>query len=798
MPQLIDFSEFYQILGSEIALESHKNYFLFLLGTQGKFTAKPTAPERIYERGDTLSYLAQVIATLFNEQEAVEKKLPCSSLSFSRPSVDVMDGPSTMGSDVGQLIAIALFLILRAIALGKTALYLSGHSRGAVETILVIHELDRIKKALIDHPEKSFWDIFIDSPCRLTRDAIPKLFSNGSTGDSKEHRALLLKHLNAIKIHTFLIDPVPGDKTYAPGVGWYDTRFYQSITCHHYELLICRDERSSFFYPIIPKDMRPTIIPGHHGTPIGNLYCQQYIDIPAELKHLKSTHVQDLVICKFFNFIDQKAELLTPPVEPIQLGHADLDVVTNAYLKADASERKKIMLDLYLEIAKNDDLYRYFTQTHYPYLYRDYALGNHRYIHYQNPDYVSMDHVLPDINSGFVNAEHALLYLGNYVDFSKNESEEVDVQIFAITCTLKNIIMEMKGVSQDKPLLTIISHDPGRDIFFKSLATLVSTIGKKYINQHLGVEERKRLSIVIKAPFHTLETAKIDDGLSSFKSIIEQFETVLQHGLIQTLENHYESLIQESKLLQKQIYLFLDPTERFSRIYRNFVEHIPISGEYSEILTGIQYQLKIINPSDILNIQDIILKIREQIYQNPYSEADKEKIQSCIFKEDYAPIQEYFDAYQCSSEQYLSKTELLHTKLDDLQQSYTSLKHLVGSKPLHIDGDNLRSEAKNMLELATKLIMDKNQCLHNKINVIGSDFYRIVKKQAIGFDYLLHDITANQYRYGTKPLSTLPHPEAPFSCLCGKTFLFFSPQPQIAQEKTKEPELSSATQSLNG
>lgn len=798
MPQPIDLSEIYKKLPDEIALESNKHYFLFLLGTNGKFTPKPTAPERMYERGDTLSYLTQVISTLFKEKESPESKLPFPPFSFCHPSVEVLDGPSTMGSDVGQLIAMALFLVLRAIAHGKTNLHLSGHSRGAVETILVIHELARIKKSLIEKPEKSLWDIFIDSPCRLTRDAMLKLFSPTLEGDALELRALLLKHLNAIQINAFLIDPVPGDKTYAPGIGWYDERFYQEIPCHHYELLICRDERSSFFYPIIPKAMRPTMIPGHHGTPIGNLYSQQYTDIPEAFKHLKTTHVQDLVVCKLLHFLHSRTGLLDQPLESLNLGHSDLDAITNVYIKSDPQERKKIMLDLYLEIAKNDDVYRYFTQTHYPYLYRDYAVGNHRYVHFQNPDYTSMDNVLPDLQSGFVNAEHALLYLGNYVDFSKNQEEEVDVQISAITCTLKNIIMEMKGINEDKPLLTIISHDPGRDIFFKSLATLVGTIGQKYLNQHLTMDERKRLSTVIRAPFYTLHAAQNDDELSSFKSIIEQFENVLQNGLIQTLETHYETLIQESKLAQQQIYLFLDPTERFSSIYRIFLEHIPTTGEYSEVLTGIKYRLSKIAPSHISKIQQIISNERQQLYDNPdLQESDKEKIQACLFNEHYGALRAYFEAHQFTSEQYLSKTELLHTKLEDLQQSYESLKNLVGSRPLLVDPDNLRLQAKAMLRLATNIIMDKNRCLHDKSDTTSADFYHLVKKQAIGFDYLSHDIVSNQHRHGKKALPTLHHPVAPFSCLCGKSLLFFSPHPRMDTPHEAPPSPSSAKLDLD-
>lgn len=775
MPQPTDFSEIYKLLQEAITPDSPQDYFLFLLGTTGRFTPKPTAPERIYERGDTLSYIAQIITALLKEKESPREKRPFTPLSFCNPSVELMNGPTTMGSEVGQLISMALFLVLRAMAQGKTRLHITGHSRGAVETILLLHELERIKKALTETPEKSLWQILIDSPCRLTRDAMVKLFTPTPEGDSSENRALLLKRLNTVEINAFLIDPVPGDKTYAPGIGWYDERFYHKPPCHHYELLICRDERSSFFYPIIPKAMRPTIIPGHHGTPVGNLYCQQYMNIPGTLKHLKTNHVQDLVVCKILNFIHLRTGLLDKYTEFLDLGHPDLDVITNAYLKADPPQRNKIMLDLYLEIAKNDEAYRYFSQTHYPYLLRDFALGNHRYIHFQNSDYTSMGSVLPDLQSGFVNAEHALLYLGNYVDFSKNQAEDVDVQISAITCTLENILLEMKGISKDKPLLTIISHDPGRDIFFNSLSTLVSTIGQKYLNQPLTLDERKRLAAVIKAPFYNLFSAKHDEELSPFKSIIEQFESVLQDGLKQTLETHYETLIKESKRIHQHICLFLDSTRRFQMIYRDFIERIPTEGDDNKILLPIKSRLSQVDPSNISNVIQAISVERQHIHDSStITDVDKEKIQTCLFDKNYDDLRAYSEAYQLSSEQYLSKIEKIYHKLEDLRQTFASLKPLLNTPSLLIDQDNLRIQAHAMLRLAAELFMDKNRCLHDKQASISLEFYHVVKKQAIGIDYLLHDLAFSQHQHDMQKPSTAPALTTPFTCLCGKSLLFFN------------------------
>lgn len=60
----------------------------------------------------------------------------------------MINGPTILGSEVGERIVQGLFLALRAAAAGKTSLQIAAHSRGAVETILILHELDRIKKEL--------------------------------------------------------------------------------------------------------------------------------------------------------------------------------------------------------------------------------------------------------------------------------------------------------------------------------------------------------------------------------------------------------------------------------------------------------------------------------------------------------------------------------------------------------------------------------------------------------------------------------------------------------------------------
>ena len=153
MAKLISLAELFGILNTA-PVPSSPDHFLFLLGTDTKFTPRPTMfPIRDYERGETLSYVAQAMALLLNEEGASNLLEPtpiANALSYDSPSVDVLNGPTTRGTEVGNRIAQGVFLALRAAASGKKTLQISGHSRGAVETILVMHELDRIYFAVCE------------------------------------------------------------------------------------------------------------------------------------------------------------------------------------------------------------------------------------------------------------------------------------------------------------------------------------------------------------------------------------------------------------------------------------------------------------------------------------------------------------------------------------------------------------------------------------------------------------------------------------------------------------------------
>ena len=138
-------------------------------------------------------------------------------------------------------------MILKAVAEGKSNIQIASHSRGAVESILISHELKRIKEALKADPKKTIFKILLESPCSYTKAGVEKLFKEVNESVQDE-AAALAERLSSAKINLFLMDPVPGGSYRGLSlVGWRDERFYQPSPANSTELLIARNERTRCF-----------------------------------------------------------------------------------------------------------------------------------------------------------------------------------------------------------------------------------------------------------------------------------------------------------------------------------------------------------------------------------------------------------------------------------------------------------------------------------------------------------------------------------------------------------------------
>ena len=117
-------------------------YLVTLLGTHTEFTAKK---DDVYTRGETLSIASCLSAKIMNTDE--KQTIGHTALENGL----VIDGPNTLGENVGEKITEALIAILEALRKGHKDISVIAHSRGAVQAILVAQELKRIK----DEIEKS-------------------------------------------------------------------------------------------------------------------------------------------------------------------------------------------------------------------------------------------------------------------------------------------------------------------------------------------------------------------------------------------------------------------------------------------------------------------------------------------------------------------------------------------------------------------------------------------------------------------------------------------------------------------
>ena len=95
-------------------------FTLTLLGTDTQFS--PNKVDNAYDKAETLSY----ISTLINDTST----MPTDEVTrFRNKDVAVIDGPTTLGTEVGDRIARGVAAVLEAISRGETDISVIAHSR---------------------------------------------------------------------------------------------------------------------------------------------------------------------------------------------------------------------------------------------------------------------------------------------------------------------------------------------------------------------------------------------------------------------------------------------------------------------------------------------------------------------------------------------------------------------------------------------------------------------------------------------------------------------------------------------
>lgn len=530
----------------------HAPYFLFMLGTDTKYTHRPTAdlPDLLkrkhYVNGETLSYTAQLIAHYLDDEEN-QSEGEEARVAFRTDSVEVMNGPRTLGDDVGEIIAEGVMLVLQALIKGKRNIHLLGHSRGAVESILMAHELQRIKEELEQFPEKSIKQILLGTPCQYTKAAFEQLLSAANEGSTL--RGPLVQGLNDAALHMFLIDPVPGGRyREIPGTGWTDERFYKKPPCTTAQLLVARDERTRCFEVASPSQFRPLLIPGHHGTASGNLYSQQYAD---NREHAETSDVQKLVVCKLIGFIDTNTGIFSRndqrPVENLNLDHPVLDRVALNFIDHETANRAQTLLELYNTILQNDRSYKFFTNTSYPYLGTIETPSGSRYIHFGGHNYMALDMAVPRLNGQFVNTEHAHLYLHEAIGFDLDERTDVIESTERLKLCLNNLFVAY--ISGDNKAQALLNDDRDRRITFEAVSFFVDRLSQQFLRNHLETEEKIALLAIIESMFILFDSSRRDG--SPINKIIDECTGLLKKAIKDTAQTQNQSLNTQFTMLMK-------------------------------------------------------------------------------------------------------------------------------------------------------------------------------------------------------------------------------------------------------
>ncbi|CAM3016509.1 hypothetical protein [Legionella worsleiensis] len=755
MPKPNDLNALQQILSQDSAVRN-PHYFLFMLGTDTVYTHRPTAtepftspadvpkPQRAYIYGETLSYMAQVVADRLDEGEPeINTAQP---LSFSTPSVDVVNGPTTLGYEVGERIAQGVFLVLQALAEGKQTIQISAHSRGAVESILIAHELERIKTELQMEPGKTLFQIMSQSPCTYTKKAVVKFFSE--VNEPVEVRQELSKRLTSCQINMFLIDPVPGGSYLGLGrkIAWRDDRFYQKPPCSHAELIIFRDERTRCFIPVKPQGLIPLILPGHHGTASGNVYTQQFDDITITDSHNDTSLVQKLAVFKLLHFINKSTNLLNRIPKTVALEHSELDIISNEFGRKNEQERAQFILELYKEIRKNDQAYQYFSATSYAVLGREASKTHARYIHADGHNYTSLDTLSSSFGRKFINKEHAILYLLQLGNFEQSAEESQPDDLIRQLDSLLNTILTAYDQAVSAPVdglaslvlnsQALLHNDEDRKTTFEALSLILETIGQRFLRNHLSVAEKSNLLSSIDGIFGTLQRFKKPAHDAPINKIISECESILRTNFKNTAQTYYSSLIEQSNRMLEQLRSYGSQGDQINGTVNSFIAGLERSvtpdDEHYPLIIQVITALKAVSP---VSISAFRTALNEQISSiQDENKSGMEQALTIIAQNVTSPehnLDYYLELDSESDDSLFAKLDRLHDEFESLINGFNHVKHLAGEQELNMDINTLTIHSDLLIRCAADKLVKSNSDLRNKPEAMRDDFFNKVKTQAI-------------------------------------------------------------------
>jgi len=497
-------------------------------------------------RGETLSYIRSRISNpnvVKSDEEDVVVFVATSSLEDSivcNPADRLQNGPDTCGNNFYEIMAKGVSDALRAIAHGEQTINIIGHSRGAVESIIASHELDRIQNALQDatiHSRDDLFELLCNSEHEQTKLYLKQYL--------EPHKALLFKNRQQLKenmakvrVNLFLLDPVPGGRVFGIYMAKIDDDRYYSLplivkNCREFLL---ENERSRGFKAIVPRVTNPKKttfslinLPGHHGTASGNPFDQMVTQ--TEYSELKTKEVQDITLYELYDFLTSHGVEFD---DGVGLDDNDLHALFLTYHHSSDQQKSKIKLNAYNTILDNKAAYMAFNATCYATgqegsvqsaLTLGYYPQHDRLIHVGGPGDTSLKSILSFQSDTFVNAVHARLYLRDQLNLDQTQTpvESLEAILISFDENMK-LIHEIFEGDTDGSLTLAIKN---------SLQMMFSGLVQTYLRNNLPEDEKARILSVIERAINI----EIDD-----ESSLSAFVRDLKLDLVTKLSNDMHAL----------------------------------------------------------------------------------------------------------------------------------------------------------------------------------------------------------------------------------------------------------------
>jgi hypothetical protein len=598
-----------------------ENYLPFIADVEA--WSKHIAPV-CYPRGETLSLFASLI---------------------DEANVKVLNGPVMLGSNVGEIIAEGLVILLTKLFEGENTFIIPGHSRGAAEARIVSHEIQRVHDLLKDPDcHKTMSDILKESPCPLIKAAFQKLFETASESSRMDQIGVTIKRLLGEglepALHLLEIDPVPGDGDgywALKSIDWKDSRLTQplpKLVKSHLQILK-ENEHSRFFKPstveYLPGDrerVQLITLPGHHGTASGNPFDQNLgksLDNPSGRK---TYGVQNLMLCKLVD-LASKHGIRLKDKNTVQRH----ELINLVYRFLESEEKPAILLEIYSEIQSNIEAYRHFNSTAYggvlaPLLQHSsihnffswfsmplQRQGNRR-VHKAELD---RDTFMIEMLSGSsfrgVNREHVALRIAQLPEALRINPRDLDDSCLAF----KSFIQAIK-TAEGKLRSEILALHHSKVIEISPLALLndlTSLMLDEYLSNALTPEGR---AIVIKT-FNQLLSSPVS-GDTDWDRFIDTLKAMLKPKLVEAIQGKIHQFRETIDELQRQ-----DPCPLIA--FNRLKEDIPTSLSIVVLkrILGNETQLSVCCRSLIERVEQLVSGL-EELASNGSAELKEETRES--------------------------------------------------------------------------------------------------------------------------------------------------------------------------